>query len=418
MPKVLRIINRFNLGGPTYNVAYLSKFMEPEFETLLVGGSKDKSEDSSEHILDDLGLHPVLLPEMKRAINLKKDWKAYKELKKIIREFKPDIVHTHASKAGTLGRLAAISCKVPVIVHTFHGHVFHSYFGKIKTALFKNIERYLAYKSTCIIAISDKQKQELTAEHRICPPEKMIVIPLGFDLQRFREGKDEKRKDFKNTWGFQDDELLVMIIGRLVPVKNHILYLLALKRAITGCKRKIRGVIVGDGESRNAIESAAKNLNLSFRNGQVNGGEDVVFTSWIHRADWACAGADIIVLSSFNEGTPVSLIEAQAAGKPVLSTRTGGVENIVKENCTAFLANVDDPDDFCSKLLKLTQNDELRKSMGEQGWGQVGKKFHYTRLVEDMKILYRRLLHEHETPITIIFITLLLHLQDLTRVYA
>ncbi|HXC06251.1 MAG TPA: glycosyltransferase family 4 protein, partial [Bacteroidia bacterium] len=127
-----------------------------------------------------------------------------------------------------------------------------------------------------------------------------------------------------------------------------------------------------------------------------NKGEDLLFTSWIHRIDWACAGADVIVLSSFNEGTPVSLIEAQAAGKAVLSTRTGGVENVVQENITAFLASPDDPDDFCAKLLRIASDDNLRAAMGNQGWEQVGTKFHYSRLVDDMKVLYRRLLAEKE----------------------
>ena len=116
MPKVLRIINRFNLGGPTYNVAYLSKFMTPEFETVLVGGIKDETEDSSEFIVEQLGLKPILIKNMQREINLVKDYKAYQEIREIIKTTKPDIVHTHASKAGTLGRLAAKSLNVPIVI--------------------------------------------------------------------------------------------------------------------------------------------------------------------------------------------------------------------------------------------------------------------------------------------------------------
>ncbi|MFI5164756.1 MAG: glycosyltransferase, partial [Bacteroidia bacterium] len=194
MPKILRIINRFNLGGPTYNAAYLTKYLSPEFETLLVGGMKDDSEESSEFILKNLGVDYKILPGMKRSINPYNDFLVYNEIKKIIHEFKPDIVHTHAAKAGALGRQAAYSCKVPVIVHTFHGHVFHSYFGGLKTSIYKTIERNLAKKTTAIIAISEKQKQELVETHRIVPAEKVHVIPLGFDLDRFQENQDEKRK--------------------------------------------------------------------------------------------------------------------------------------------------------------------------------------------------------------------------------
>jgi hypothetical protein len=148
MPKILRIINRFNLGGPTYNAGYLTKYLAPDFETLLVGGMKDESEGSSEFILKNIGAEYRIIPQMKRSINPMNDLAAYGEIKKIIREFKPDIVHTHAAKAGALGRMAASVSKVPVIVHTYHGHVFHSYFGSLKTSIYKTIERDLGKRKS------------------------------------------------------------------------------------------------------------------------------------------------------------------------------------------------------------------------------------------------------------------------------
>ncbi|MDD3741015.1 MAG: glycosyltransferase, partial [Bacteroidales bacterium] len=186
MPKVLRIINRFNLGGPTYNVAYLSKYMSPEYETLLVGGMQDRHEACSDYIVKKLGIHAIQIPEMIREIGAN-DISAYYKIKNIIKRYKPDIVHTHASKAGYLGRKAAISLGVPVIVHTFHGHVFHSYFNKYSTAVFKKLERDLAKKTSAIIAISELQKYELCNIHKIAPENKFRVIPLGFDLDRFQE---------------------------------------------------------------------------------------------------------------------------------------------------------------------------------------------------------------------------------------
>ena len=162
MPKVLRIINRFNLGGITYNVSYLSKYLPEEYETLLIGGPEEEGEESSLFIPESLGLKPILISELRRTVNPLGDYYAYKKIKKIIKEFKPDIVHTHASKAGAIGRLAAWRCNVPVIVHTFHGHVFKGYFSSFKTTIFKTIERFLANKSTAIIAISEIQKKELT----------------------------------------------------------------------------------------------------------------------------------------------------------------------------------------------------------------------------------------------------------------
>jgi glycosyltransferase involved in cell wall biosynthesis len=390
MPKVLRIINRFNLGGPTYNVAYLSKFLEPEFETLLIGGAKDETEESSGFIVEHLGLKPLIIEEMRREINLKNDYAAYKKIKKIIEDFKPDIVHTHASKAGTLGRLAARSCGVPVIVHTFHGHVFHSYFGKLKTTFYKVIERYLAKRSTAIIAISEKQKEELSVVHRICPPGKIRVIPLGFDLTKFRENMDEKRARFRSKFLLGDDEIAIMIIGRLVPVKNHLMFLESLKIVSERSGKKIRGFIVGDGEERGIIEANAKALKIPFTAGP--GKSLLTFTSWIKDVDTALAGSDIIALTSFNEGTPVSLIEAQAAGKPVVTTNVGGIGNVVLPGRTALLCSSMEAEEFSLALLKLTEDENLRKKMSECGWDHVREKFHYTRLIADVRKLYNELL--------------------------
>jgi glycosyltransferase involved in cell wall biosynthesis len=395
MAKVLRIINRFNLGGPTYNVAYLSKYISSDYETLLVGGAKDETEESSDFIVNDLGLKPVIIEEMMREIDLKNDYAAYKKIKKIIQEFKPDIVHTHASKAGTLGRLAASSCNVPVIVHTFHGHVFHSYFGKLKTTFYKNIERYLAGKSTAIIAISEIQKQELVEIHKICKSEKIHVIPLGFDLSKFQENVIEKRKSFRAKYNISDNEIAISIIGRLVPIKNHALFLEGLKIVSEKTPKKIRAFIIGDGEERQAIESKAKELSIPFIDGtRTNEKALLTFTSWIKEIDVALSGSDIIALTSFNEGTPVSLIEAQAANKPIVTTNAGGIENVVLPNETALLCENNNLVQFSDQLLKLINDDGLRLDMAMKGWTYVKEKFHYTRLVNDMEVLYKNLLEK------------------------
>jgi len=377
MPKVLRIINRFNIGGPTYNAAYLTKFLEPDFETLLVGGQKDETEDSSEFILDNLGLKPLLIDEMRREIGFKNDIKAYKKIREVIGDYKPDIVHTHASKAGAVGRLAASKLNVPLIFHTFHGHVFHSYFGKTKTTIYKNIERYLAKKTTKIIAISDIQKQELATTHKICDPSKIVVIPLGFDLNRFREDKEVKRITFRNRWDIKEGELAIGIVGRLVPIKDHNMFIEAAKRISNQTTKKVKFIIVGDGELRSELEEKVKSLNLT----------NVVFTSWIKNIDEVNAGLDLLCLTSKNEGTPVSLIEAQASGLPIVSTNVGGIENIVIKNENALLCESGDLELFVSHCLKLIENDYLRTEFSKKG-DHVFEKFHYTRLITDMHELY------------------------------
>ncbi|MFL5754189.1 MAG: glycosyltransferase [Bacteroidia bacterium] len=394
MPKILRIINRFNLGGPTYNVAYLSRYFPPEYETLLIGGDKEEGEDSSTFILENLGIKPLILPELKRDPDFRTDREAYKKIKNIIKDFKPDIVHTHASKAGAVGRLAAASCKVPVIVHTFHGHVFHSYFGKAKTTLYKNVERYLSKRSDAIVAISDIQKHELVNIHKIAPADKVHVINLGFDLSRFRERQHEKRVAFRDHYQLDDDEIAIVIVGRMAPVKNHGMFLRCLKHVLEKTTQKVRAFIVGDGETRLATEALARELKIEFTNyPEQQLKKPLTFTSWINDVDRVLAGCDIVCLTSLNEGTPVSLIEAQAGGRPVVSTNVGGIQDIVSP-LSSFLSEINDESSFSFHLLNLIENRKLRIEMGEKGWDFVNTRFHYSRLVDDTRKLYENLLFQ------------------------
>jgi len=392
MTRVLRIINRLNLGGPTFNVAYLTKYLAPEFETLLVSGMIDESEESSEYIAKELGIEPLYIPEMYRDISLIHDRKAYKRIKKIIQEFKPDIVHTHAAKAGTLGRLAAINCGVKNILHTFHGHVFHSYFGPLKTRMFLEIERYLAARSTRIIAISERQKSELGLIYEVAPMEKIEVIPLGFNLEPFLENQEEKRKKFRQEYMVDDDEVVISIIGRIVPVKNHKLFLNALKILLENTNKKVRAFIVGDGEDRQLIEGYASSLGIDFVS-FVNEKRKakLTFTSWKKDIDVVNAGSDIIALCSFNEGTPVSLIEAQAANRPIVTTRVGGITDVVIPEKTALISSKMSVNNFARNLLMLVEDEERRLEMGNRGHDFVGTKFSYKRLIDDTAQLYRRL---------------------------
>lgn len=392
MPKVLRIINRLNLGGPTFNAAYLSKFLAPEFETLLVSGMKADSEESSEFIVKNLGLNPVYIPEMYRELNPFRDYKSYFKIRKLIREFKPDIVHTHAAKAGAVGRLAAAHEGVPVIIHTFHGHIFHSYFGPAKTRVFLEIERYLAKRTTKIVTLSEIQKHELSEVYKVAPPERFEIVPLGFDLEKFETGQEEKRRKFRQAYNIDSDEIAIGIVGRLVPVKNHTLFLKALSIVAGKTNKKVRAFIIGDGDERGNIESIAKELGLQFNNEDLQQKNLLTFTSWIKDIDVSNAGMDIIALTSNNEGTPVSLIEAQASGKPIVSTSIGGIEDIVIPNRTAFLSPINDEKTLADNLLKLVEDDMLRQSFSVSGADFVRNKFSYQRLCADMAGLYNSLL--------------------------
>ena len=391
MPRILRIHNRLITGGPSLNALYLTKYLSSQFETLLIVGEKEDHEQNAYFLAEQMGIKPVLIPDMGRSIHPLKDYKAYRKVQKIIRDFKPDIVHTHSAKPGAVGRLAASSLNIPAIVHTYHGHVFHSYFGKLKTKLIINTERYLAKRSHALIAISDQQRNELTEDFRIADRAKFKVIPLGFELKKFSENQEEKRKKFRQEFNLGDDEIAIGIIGRLVPIKNHNLFLEGISYVLRTASKKIKGFIIGDGETRQALEGRANQLNIRFSHDH-DPNASLIFTSWRNDIDVINAGLDIIALTSLNEGTPVSLIEAQAANKPIVSTRVGGIGDIVLENQTALLSETNDIRSFQENLLRLIEDDEMRNSFNQRGAGHVQEKFSVERLANDMSDLYYELL--------------------------
>ncbi len=391
MIRVLRIINRPTIGGPILNAALLTRHLPAPFETLLVAGACESHETEATELLG--GLDWTQMESMGRSLHLLKDIASFRELQKLIREYRPHIVHTHAAKPGALGRLAASAEGIPVVVHTFHGHVFHSYFNPVKNKIFQGIERYLAKKSDAIIAISPEQKKELAEDFRIAPADKFRVIPLGFDLDRFSKDQSVKRARFRLELGIGEDTIVITLTGRLVPIKNHVFFLESFRRLKELTQSKVLAVFVGDGESRSAIESEAQRFGISFAPiGQQAANTDLIFTSWRTDIDVVNAGSDIIALTSLNEGTPVSLIEALAAEKPVVSTQVGGVESIVHDGISGFLCDKTDSEAFARHLAALVNDAALRQQMGQIGAKYVRTKYTYQRLVRDTYDLYRQLL--------------------------
>jgi glycosyltransferase involved in cell wall biosynthesis len=367
--------------------------MQPDFDTLLVIGGKEDHEQDADFLATTNNIDPTCIPEMRRPISPYNDWAAYNKLKKLIKEFKPDIVHTHAAKSGALGRLAAKHSNVPLIVHTFHGHIFHSYFNSLKTNIFIRTERYLASLSDAIVAISDVQKKELSGDFKIAAADKFRVIPLGLELDNFILNQEEKRNKFRMEFGLDDNTVAIGIIGRLVPIKNHSLFLKGLKYVLNNTTIKVKAFIVGDGESRSAIEQLAASLEIKYtQHTDTAHPHPLIFTSWRTDVDTICAGLDIVALTSLNEGTPVSLIEAQAAGKPIVSTRVGGIADVVLENKTALLSEIMDEKTFSNNLLQLVNDPGLRQKFSNAGKDYVVSKFSYHRLVNDMSSLYHDLL--------------------------
>lgn len=399
--KVLQISNRFIIGGPSIILTILHSQMGIEFVSELLVGKKESHEQDAKFLLEKHGLSYEEVPSMNRKINPINDLKAFFEIKNFIQKYQPDIVHTHAAKPSVLGRLAAYICKVPVIIHTYHGHIFHDYFSKPVTFFIILFERFLAKFSTKIIAISEQQKSELVNIYKICSADKIVVIPLGLDLNPFYENQTGKRIAFRKKFEITDDEIVIGIIGRLVSVKNHALFINAVSEVIKCTSKKIRIMIVGDGEEKNNMMSQLNMLNIPFNYYPENRLPEIVtFTSWITDMDEVYAGLDIVALSSLNEGTPVTLIEGQAACKPIVTTNVGGVKDIVLENTTAFCTPSGNIKSFSNALLQLIENDDLRIRMGNNGYEHVKANFDKSRLIGDIENLYKTLLKEKRTNLS------------------
>lgn len=389
--KILRILNRFNLGGPTYNASLLTKYLSDNYETLLIGGPNEKNEHDSMHIPHSLGIEPQIVDSMVRSLNFFQDRKAYSDIKKIIADFKPDIVHTHASKAGALGRRAAHQLNVPVIVHTYHGHVFEAYFNGLVSNMYKGIERRLSRKTDAIIALSERQRNDLVVKHRICKPDQVHIIPNGFDLDKFQIDNDLKRNAFRDKYKLEPTDFAIGIIGRMVPVKNHGLFVEVIERVAKHAGKRLRVFIVGDGETKEATVAQLQQKGIAFSENDAPIAT-VHFTSWQTSVDYIIAGLDLVALTSLNEGTPVCLIEAQAANCPVVSTDVGGIRDIVVDGKTALLSASGNADAMAANILRLMNEDDYYISFKTGGNAFVCERFHFMRMVNDIDHLYRSLL--------------------------
>ena len=388
--KVLRILNRFNIGGPVYNATYLTKYLDNNtYETLLIGGICEKHEASAKYILEKENIQFTEIQQMRRKISLFYDFISFLKIIFIIHNYKPDIIHTHAAKAGLLGRIAAlIYYKNIKIVHTYHGNVFEGYFSNIMNKLILFIERFLASKSNKIIAISKLPKQDLVNKFRICKSSKIEVIPLGFDLKKFSINSKVKRTKKRTEYKVLKHEILITIIGRVVPIKNHKFFI----DVFDYCRKKttipIKAFVIGDGPEMDNLRkySNQKGLRYNYKNLTVD--YDIFFCSWKKDIDCYLAASDIVALTSYNEGTPVSIIESMASGKASISTNVGGVSDII-ENFINGIISKSTVKDFGNDLLKLINDETLRLELGKNGKSRSLKLFNYDVLVKNIESLYK-----------------------------
>ena len=380
--KVLRIITRLNIGGPAIHVVNLSTGLDKtRFNQVLVCGTENPEEGSMLGYAVSRGVEPIIFPEIVGKLTLNfRDLKALIKLYRLIRREDPDIIDTHTAKAGFLGRVAGRLAGVPVIVHTFHGHVLQGYYGPINSWLLRVMERALSYATDCIISVSEQIKSELVA-YRVAPTEKITVLPLGFDLEPFLDCP-KHRGEFRSELGLDSSIRLIGIVGRIFPIKNHRLFLDAAARVAAG-EPAAHFVVVGDGVLRTEMEQFAGSLGIADR---------VVFTGWRHDLPRIYADLDVLVISSDNEGTPVSAIEAMASGCPVVGTRVGGMPDLISNGETGYLVPPRYADSLAAAVLGLLEDRENARRIAKAARSIARERFTLERLVKDMETLYNELL--------------------------
>jgi glycosyltransferase involved in cell wall biosynthesis len=383
--KILRVIARLNMGGPALHVAYLTAGLrERGYDTTLVAGSLARGEDSMAFVTDARDVDIVRIDELGREISPLRDLMATIRLARLIRRERPDILHTHTAKAGTVGRVAALLAgrkAPPIVVHTFHGHVLRGYFGPLRSRLFRVLERWLALRTTALIAVSPQVRDDLVALG-VAPPERFAVIRLGIELRERVAGEQNGRVESRRYLGIEPDRFTVGWIGRMTAVKRTDDVLVAFKRLRD---EGVDGLLcmVGDGPDRTQLEQRAHDLGIV---------RDTLFLGYQEDVAQFYAAFDALVLPSSNEGTPVSAIEALAAGRPVVATRVGGVPDVVVDGEDGFLVEPGATDDLAERLVRLARDPGLRDRMGRAGRERVLPRYAVERLVDDVDRLYRSLL--------------------------
>lgn len=380
--KIVRIITRMNVGGPAIQAALLQGGLdERNFSSILITGPVTENEGDMSYLAAESGFKPLVIRELKRELDIVKDVICFFKLYGIIKKERPDIVHTHMAKAGTLGRLAAKFAGVPVIIHTYHGHVFHSYFSRFKTRAILLIERIMARFTDKIIVISRRQEADISSYLKLKDGSKLALIPLGLDLNRFMEGnKEEARDRVRRELRIPGEAIVVGTVGRLTAVKNHKMFLEAageIKKKFTD--RGIKFLIVGDGELRGELTALSGLLGLY---------DDTIFTGWRKDMDSVYSAMDIVALTSLNEGTPVTLIEALANARPVIATDVGGVRDVAEDGKSGYIVPKDDVSAFAEAASALIEHKDKRDSFSLYGRNSVREKHSKGKLIKSIEELY------------------------------
>ena len=381
--RVARIIGRLNIGGPAVQALLLSTLLPRRgIETALIRGVEGPDEGNMDHLAAELGVAPIRLGWMRRDVGWR-DLVALAALRRAVVHLRPNVVHTEAAKAGALGRVAALlipRARRPVLVHTFHGHSLEGYFSPRRARFFLAVERFLARRTDLLIAVSPEVKGDLV-RLGVAPAEKITVVPLGLDLRAFTVGDPERlarRHRKRADWDVGDGISVVTLVARLVPIKRVDRFL-SMAATLASEHADMRFVVAGDGELRDQLVSSPAARAL---------GERLIWTGFQRDMPDVCFASDVVVLTSDNEGTPVSLIEAQAASVPVVGTRVGGTASALVDGISGFLVEPDDVDGLAAAVIEALARP---LEIGRAGQTYVLERFGAERLAGDLEQIYRRL---------------------------
>jgi glycosyltransferase involved in cell wall biosynthesis len=382
---IVHVIARLNVGGAALHVLQLAHEQQKRgHDVLVVAGTLAAGEESMEYVADELGVSVLGLPVLQRELSLRADTAAIRQLRRILRARRPDVLHTHTAKAGATGRLAALfagGARPRTVVHTYHGHVLSGYFGPRRDRVFRLVERLLGRTTGALVAVSEEVREDLV-RFGVAPAGRIAVVPYGFDLPAWSDADDEARARVRAELGVDDDTFVVGWAGRLTAIKRPLDLVRTLRSLVDQGVDAVL-VLVGDGEDRQPTERLARQLGVEDRCRFVG------FQQGIR--DWYAA-FDATLMTSANEGTPVVAIESLAAGRPVVATLAGGTGTVVTDGETGYLAAIGDTGALAGRLAALARDPELRASLGLRGAADVRSRFATERMADELDAVYREAL--------------------------
>lgn len=376
--RIVRLITRLNVSGPALqSILLTAELRRLGYETHLIAGHTPTDRDNMLGMAARCDVNPLIVDDLTRSLNPLRFVRAVWTLYRLLRRLQPDIVHTHTTTAGFVGRIVARLAGVRVIVHTLHVHPFKGYYNPLRTRVFRWVEWLGARLSDSIITLSESLRQELVETYHIAPKRALTVLPLGFDLAQFA-AVPRHRNAFRTAHGIPADVPLVGFVGRLIPVKNPACFLTVIAALRTRLPN-VHAVLIGDGTLRAELEAQADTLGI---------GPHVTFTGWQEDMPSAYSDIDVLLLTSHNEGTPVPIIEALAAGCAVVASNVGGVSDLLDGGAFGTLIKSEDVAGMTDALVQaLTQPPDpapAREAML--------RRYDIARLAQELDSLYRGLL--------------------------